>query len=91
MVRLSEMDSGSIVFAGRTGRGGKAAGGATGVARGRVGRGGGGGDERQRCRRCRGGRVESGDGRDAGVVAMAGERPAFLREIFLRRVAKSGR
>lgn len=37
MVRLSEMDSGSIVFAGRTGRGGKAAGGATGVARGRVG------------------------------------------------------
>lgn len=35
MVRLSEMDSGSIVFAGRTGRGGKAARGATGVARGR--------------------------------------------------------
>lgn len=26
MVRLSEMDSGSIVFAGRTGRGGKVAG-----------------------------------------------------------------
>lgn len=37
MVRLSEMDSGSIVFAGRTGRGGKAAGGATGKVRGRVG------------------------------------------------------
>lgn len=37
MVRLSEMDSGSIVFAGRTGRGGKAAGGVGGRARGRVG------------------------------------------------------
>lgn len=87
MVRLSEMDSGSIVFAGRTGRGGKAAGGATGVARGRVGgegtSGSGAGD------------VEVGGWKVAmggtGVVAMAGERPAFLREIFLRRVAKSGR
>lgn len=37
MVRLSEMDSGSIVFAGRTGRGGKAAGGATGGGRGGAG------------------------------------------------------
>lgn len=88
MVRLSEMDSGSIVFAGRTGRGGKAAGGATRVARGRVGggegtSGSGAGD------------VEVGGWKVAmggtGVVAMAGERPAFLREIFLRRVAKSGR
>lgn len=35
MVRLSEMDSGSIVFAGRTGRGGKAAGGG-GVVGGRA-------------------------------------------------------
>lgn len=91
MVRLSEMDSGSIVFAGRTGRGGKTAGGW--VLRGGRGAGQSRRDERQR--RCRGGRMESGDGRDGGegegVVAMAGERPAFLREIFLRRVAESGR
>jgi len=45
--RLSEMDSGSIVFAGRTGRGGKAAGDTMGgVARGEREK-----DERQRCRR----------------------------------------
>lgn len=90
MVRLSEMDSGSIVFAGRTGRGGKAAGGATGVARGRVGGGGGEGTSGSGA-----GDVEVGGWKVAmggtGVVAMAGERPAFLREIFLRRVAKSGR
>lgn len=83
MVRLSEMDSGSIVFAGRTGRGGKAARGATGVARGRVGGTSGTSD------------AEVGEWKVAmggtGVVAMAGERPAFLREIFLRRVAESGR
>lgn len=38
-------------------------------------------------------RWESGKWRweGRGVVAMAGERPAFLREIFLRRVAESGR
>lgn len=36
MVRLSEMDSGSIVFAGRTGRGGKAAGGGGVVGGGRA-------------------------------------------------------
>lgn len=85
MVRLSEMDSGSIVFAGRTGRGGKAAGGAGGRARGRVGGTSGSGT----------GDVEVGEWKVAmggtGVVAMAGERPAFLREIFLRRVAESGR
>lgn len=48
MVRLSEMDSGSIVFAGRTGRGGKTAGGVGcyegGEARGRVGGTSGSGD-----------------------------------------------
>lgn len=62
MVRLSEMDSGSIVFAGRTGRGGKTTGGW--VLRGGRGAGQSRRDERQR--RCRGGRVESGDGRDGG-------------------------
>lgn len=36
MVRLSEMDSGSIVFAGRTGRGGKEAGGGGIVGGGRA-------------------------------------------------------
>lgn len=36
MVRLSEMDSGSIVFAGRTGRGGKTAGGGRVVGGGRA-------------------------------------------------------
>lgn len=82
MVRLSEMDSGSIVFAGRTGRGGKAAGGVTGVARGRVGEG------RAVPTMLGGWKVVMGG---SGVVAMAGERPAFLREIFLRRVAESGR
>lgn len=48
MVRLSEMDSGSIVFAGRTGRGGKTAGGVGCYegeeARGRVGGTSGSGD-----------------------------------------------
>jgi len=80
VVRLSEMDSGSIVFAGRTGRGGKAAGDATGVARGRVGGTSGSGTSAMS-------RWESGKWRweGRGVVAMAGERPAFLREIFLRR------
>lgn len=68
MVRLSEMDSGSIVFAGRTGRGGKTAGGW--VLRGGRGAGQSRRDERQR--RCRGGRVESGDGRDGGGVGGGG-------------------
>lgn len=63
MVRLSEMDSGSIVFAGRTGRGGKAAGGATGVARGRVGGGRGRAAAVPAMSRWEG---ESGDGRDGG-------------------------
>lgn len=78
MVRLSEMDSGSIVFAGRTGRGGKAAGGATGVARVRVGEG-------RAAAVPAMSRWEGGKWRREGreVVAMAGERPAFLREIFL--------
>lgn len=83
MVGLSEMDSGSIVFAGRTGRGGKAARGCYGGEE-KVGGG------RAVLRRCRGGRVESGGrGVEQEAVAMAGERPAFLREIFLRRVAES--
>lgn len=33
--------------------------------------------------------MKSDGGRDGGVMAMAGERLAFLREIFLRRVAES--
>lgn len=86
MVRLSEMDSGSIVFAGRTGRGGKAAGGVTGGGAGLSRRGTSGSDA---------GDVEVGGWKVAmggkGVVAMAGERPAFLREIFLRRIAESER
>lgn len=55
MVGLSEMDSSSIVFAGRTGRGGKAARGCYGGEKGV-----GGGRAAAVLRRCRGGRIESG-------------------------------
>lgn len=75
---MSEMDSGSIVFAGRTGRGGKTSGGepegnASGSGAGDV--------------EVEGWKVADAERHGGGceVLAMAGERPAF-REIFLRGV-----
>jgi len=82
VVRLSEMDSGSIVFAGRTGRGGKVAGGVTRKARVGEGR------AVSAMSRWEGGKWRW-EGR--GWWRWREKDLRFLREIFLRKVAESGR